>query len=49
MGRHGHRPHRRPRRFYQGLHRQAGRTWHAVFAGDTLDLPVQAADYVDVR
>ncbi|WP_157430180.1 hypothetical protein [Actinomadura oligospora] len=24
-------------------------TWHAVFAGDILDLPVQAADYVDVR
>ncbi|RMI43936.1 hypothetical protein EBO15_14650 [Actinomadura harenae] len=24
-------------------------TWHAAFAGDTLDLPVQAADYVDVR
>ncbi|MFC4913031.1 hypothetical protein [Actinomadura gamaensis] len=28
--------------------RQDG-TWHAVFAGDTLDLPVYAADYVDVR
>lgn len=24
-------------------------TWHAVFAGDILNLPVNAADYVDVR
>ncbi|MFC5186949.1 hypothetical protein [Actinomadura harenae] len=24
-------------------------TWHAVFTGDALDLPGNAADYVDVR